>query len=224
MTEDEWNVFLTDYSRELLADERLRRDLPPEVVESGWLGFAPAPEDEIAAAEARLGVQLPPSYRSFLRVSNGWRNANGFIRKVWPCAEVAWFKERNQEWIDAYLEPTLEGGNPQPLSDAEYLVYGEEQDTVKFRPEYLQTALEISECGDEEIFLLNPRTVTSEGEWEAWFFANWYPGAARYRSFQEMMEGERDGFRKMQEQRAQRAAQRARTSGPAKAKPWWKRW
>ncbi|HEY3110361.1 MAG TPA: hypothetical protein VGL23_16490 [Chloroflexota bacterium] len=36
--------------------------------------------------------------------------------------------------------------------------------------------------------------VTPEGEWEAWFFANWYPGASRYRSFWELMQAEHASF------------------------------
>jgi hypothetical protein len=56
------------------------------------------------------------------------------------------------------------------------------------RNEYLKTALAISEEGDAAICLLNPKIVTNEGEWEAWEFANWYPGARRFRSFREMME------------------------------------
>ncbi|MCX5097256.1 SMI1/KNR4 family protein [Streptomyces sp. NBC_00365] len=36
-----------------------------------WLGFAPASEVEVAAAEARLGRRLPPSLREFLLVTNG---------------------------------------------------------------------------------------------------------------------------------------------------------
>ena len=38
MTEADWKIFLTDYSRELLAHERIREQLPAEVVTSGWLG------------------------------------------------------------------------------------------------------------------------------------------------------------------------------------------
>jgi hypothetical protein len=34
--------------------------------------------------------------------------------------------------------------------------------------------------------------VTPDGEWEAWFFANWLPGANRYRSFWEMLQTEQD--------------------------------
>lgn len=44
------------------------------------------------------------------------------------------------------------------------------------------------------LYLLNPRIVTAEGEWEAWFFAHWLPGANRYRSFWELMQGEYQNF------------------------------
>lgn len=72
---------------------------------------------------------------------------------------------------------------------AEYFVYGEEQDCVYLRREYLQTALEInSDSGDGDIYLLNPQIITADGEWEAWHFGNKLPGAIRYRSFYEMMQ------------------------------------
>lgn len=74
------------------------------------------------------------------------------------------------------------------MTDDEYLVYGDEQVSAAFRRAYLQTALEISLEQDGAILLLNPRVVTDDGEWEAWFFADWNPGARRYRSFQELMQ------------------------------------
>ena len=61
---------------------------------------------------------------------------------------------------------------------------------MRFRVEYLESALEVSEEGDSAVYLLNPEVVTADGEWEAWFFANWLPGASRYRSFTELMEAE----------------------------------
>lgn len=42
------------------------------------------------------------------------------------------------------------------------------------------------------ILLLNPQVITSEGEWEAWFFSNWGPGADRYPSFWELMQEQYD--------------------------------
>jgi len=58
-------------------DAALRALLPayarlvPEAEARGSVLRPGATEDEIVAAEARLGVTLPPSYRSFLAVSQG---------------------------------------------------------------------------------------------------------------------------------------------------------
>ena len=69
------------------------------------------------------------------------------------------------------------------------------------RSEYLATALDISEETGNGMYLLNPRIVTPDGEWEAWFWAAWLPGANRHRSFQEMMVAERQSFRRLEENR-----------------------
>ncbi len=165
--------------------------MPTVVVASGWLGYSGATDEQLAALETRLGVTLPPSYRAFLSVSNGWRNTSPFIDRVLPTEEVDWFATRHQQWIDAYVAPAA--GLPR-LTDAEYLVYGEEQSSVHIRTEYVQTALQISAIGDSAIYLLNPVIVAPKGEWEAWFFANWQAGAVRYRSFQALMQGEHQTF------------------------------
>ncbi|MBA2714097.1 MAG: SMI1/KNR4 family protein [Rubrobacteraceae bacterium] len=175
----------------MLASAEVRGLVPSEAVEKAWIGFDGATEREIHALESRLGVRLPPSYRSFLSTSNGWRLPGPSVYDLWPTTRVAWFAETNQDWIDAYVEPYAQ---VPPLPDEEYLVYGETQDSVRFRPEYLQTALQISDRGDSAVYLLNPRVVTPEEEWEAWLFANWLPGAAKYRSFREMMQAERESF------------------------------
>ena len=188
----DWRPFLEAWSRELI-EARAYPDLPAEVVESGWLGFPPATEEQLTLLETRLGVMLPPSYRDFLKVSNGWRQTGTFIWRMWSTEEIDWFRVRNTEWIDAYVNP-YGGLDGLSLTDEEYLVYGERQDPVRFRVEYLESALEVSEEGDSAIYLLNPKIVTPDGEWEAWFFANWLPGAIRYRSFAEMIEAQYQSF------------------------------
>ena len=82
------------------------------------------------------------------------------------------------------------------VPDAGYFVYGKQQDVISLRTPYLRTALQISNPHylDGEFFLLNPQIVTASGEWEAWFFANWLPGAIRYRTFRELMQGEYERF------------------------------
>lgn len=191
MARQEWRPFLEEFSRLMLEDEKIRTALPESVLASGWLGFDPAPEEEIAELEARLRVHLPPSYRSFLETTNGWRNCGAFIYRLWPAREVAWFRQRHQEWIDAYNNPKYP---LPPVADAEYYVYDGRQDPTLMRSEYLKTALEISDVGEDAILLLNPRTLTIQGEWEAWFFSDWLPGARRYRSFWDLMNGIRNEF------------------------------
>ena len=96
-----WRTFLKQFSRDLLSDEAIRKNLPKKVVSSAWLGYKGASEKQIATLEKRLDKALPPSYRSFLAETNGWRNCGAFIYNMWPCSEVGWFRERNQQWIDA---------------------------------------------------------------------------------------------------------------------------
>jgi hypothetical protein len=191
----EWRDLLTRWSDEIADCPDVAQRLPADALTSRWLGLPPASEAQIRVAEARLGTTLPPCYRQFLSISNGWRTTGFFIDNLYSCEEIRWFRQDNQPWIDAYVSPPFPYDQPMPrVSDAEYFVYGKQQDSARFRQEYLQTALEISAEGDSAIYLLNPETVTPDGEWEAWFFANWLPGAVRYRSFWEMMIGEHESF------------------------------
>jgi hypothetical protein len=185
----DWSTFLRAFSRDLLGDPAIRSSAPPEVLASGWMGYPGAAEEVITRSEARLGIRFPPSYRAFLRTTNGWRHTGPFIDELYPVEKVRWFREQNRDWIAAYNT-----GTGRRLPGKEYFVYGKDQDSARFRPEYLKSALEISAIGDSCIYLLNPQVVFADGEWEAWFFANWLPGASRYRSFAEMMEAERQSF------------------------------
>lgn len=171
---------------------------PQEVVAAQWLGYPGATEDQIAQAETRLGTRLPSSYRDFLKASNGWRATTPFIDRLWSTEDIEWFSVRHQDWIDRHVNHyrrlariNWNGYLKRPLvTDEAYFVYGDNQDCRNFRVEYLQTALEISAVSDSAIYLLNPAIVDADGEWEAWFFADWLPGADRYPSFQALMEAE----------------------------------
>lgn len=192
MNESDWKSFLTDYNRELLSYEELVEDLPAEVLRSKWMGYPGASEADMTNLEQRLGTRLPPSYRAFLKVSNGWRSPSIFIHDLLPVSGIGWFQERNQDWIDAYADP--DSSFP-PIPDADYLAYGEQQSASNFRAEYLQTALQVSERCDGAVLLLNPKIFGPTGEWEVWFFANWYLGAVRYQSFADWLSAEREASR-----------------------------
>lgn len=74
-------------------DEALRADvppwarLPPEAEARGSILRPPATEQEVAAAEARLGVHFPPSYRSFLLISNGAEAGGYRANQIWRLTE-----------------------------------------------------------------------------------------------------------------------------------------
>ncbi len=208
MSSFDWESFLKRWSQETIdAIAHDRNELPPEVLKSGWLGYPGATETQITRVEARLGTVLPPSYHAFLKITNGWRQTSLFSNKLWSIEDIEWFVVRHQAWIDAFWEksdhPPLESSNSKAprssITDADYFVYGDDQDCSKIRVEYLQTALEISQHGDGAIYLLNPQIVTPDGEWEAWFFGDWLPGADRYRSFQDMMQAEYESFLELRE-------------------------
>lgn len=186
----DWPEFLKQLSHEVLADESVRSMIPAEMIEAGWLGYPPATEKELVKLEKRLKTPLPPSYREFLLVSNGWKFPGAFIYDMLPADKVGWFRKLHGDWIEAWLEGEETVGEPIEVTHEEHCVYGPDQNCCKFRTQYWRETLAISEIGDSAIYLLNPKVVNANGEWEAWFFANWSPGATRYRSFGEMMQAE----------------------------------
>ncbi len=181
MNKLDWKSFLKEFNQKVLHNVS-HSFIPPGQIESGWLGYPPAIEKQILTTEKRLGVKLPLSYREFLKTTNGWNPFNDFIYRLFSVEEIGWFKTRNQDWINIWNRSYDE------IPDEEYFVYGEKQLLEDIRPEYLKTALEISDLGNGAIILLNSVILNEKGEWEAWFL--WDTGAARYRSFWELMQDE----------------------------------
>ena len=184
-----WRELLTRWNSDLLSDPELIDSLPPEAIASGWLGTPGATEEQLTAAEMRLGTSLPPSYREFLKISNGWLRTGQFIYHIWGVEDTEWFDVRNRSFLDTWDEVSKYWDKVE-VTDEDYFTYGSEQNPGHIRPEYMRSCLEVSEWGDSAVYLLNPTIVTSDGEWEAWFYASWLTGADRYRSFYELMQGQ----------------------------------
>src|SRR5689334_19923017 len=103
MARYEWKRFLLEWSREIIASKQFaeyrahpghenRGDYTPDVLASGWLGYPGATEEQIAAAESRLGTTLPPDFREFLEISDGWLWTDSFIERIWPVEEIQWLR------------------------------------------------------------------------------------------------------------------------------------
>jgi hypothetical protein len=60
-----------------------------------------ASEQQLFAAENRLKVKLPPSYRAFLSASNGWRlpSEDGLVIRV--IEDARWFRKEHKDWFEA---------------------------------------------------------------------------------------------------------------------------
>ena len=211
MTDYDWEPWLREWSRTLL--ERVDsanpaaypdQDLTPEMVASGWLGTAGAGESQLAALEARLGVTLPPSYRSFLRASNGFVQPGVLVPRLLRAEEVDWFRSAHQDVIDAWQVGTTLGLG-RAASDPEAFEH------------YLPTALQVSdlERAGTAVYLLNPKVVDASGEWEAFYFAHWMPGVNRYPSFRALMEDERTTWSQPE------PATDVPAGGPSPARTYW---
>lgn len=187
MTADEWRPLLHTLSRNILANPNLLSHVSAAELEVGYVGREGASERNVAEAERRLGATLPKSYREFLLASNGWGVLSHAIWRLWSTTELDWFKARNQQWIDIWTKPRRDGRPHPVVPDVDYFVYGPAQQSYNIREHYLPSMLEISDTGDAAILLLNPEVVFDDGEWEAWYFATWFPGAVRFRSFADLM-------------------------------------
>lgn len=155
-----WREFLQYYSAELLAAD----DLEFEFVNHGaatWLGYEGCSEEEIVAAEARLGVTLPKSLREFYAISNGWRQIGYFVWEIVPIQRLNWLRT-----VDPDFCAMIEGGYDVP----ELLEHREEQELSVLR------SLCLGQEGDATTLLIDPENQTGEGEWVVGTWASWTPG------------------------------------------------
>jgi hypothetical protein len=185
----EWKEILKSINQDFFQD-RTNEELlegveygwiDPHVYDSKWLGFPPASPESIFAREDLLGMKLPPSYKDFFLHSNGFRDISPFLNNLFPVEEINWAVNFETErkltiWQTLGIE----------VSDEKYNIYGPDQDPVWYRPEYIKDSLKICEWCDGMCVYLNP-LINFDREWEVIVYANWYPGARRYKSFKEYM-------------------------------------
>ncbi|HKV29975.1 MAG TPA: SMI1/KNR4 family protein [Candidatus Dormibacteraeota bacterium] len=180
----QWWQTLAGLSRRLLGREENRIAMDEAVVKSGWLGLSPASDAEIEHLERRLGRALPPSFRQYLRVTNGWLRGPSYPERWYGTSQIGWFRDLEPVYLHIWTEEIY------TVPDAEYFVYGPKQETAAIRREYLRACLQVSEQIDGYVYLLNPEIITLEGEWEAWVLGSKLAGAIRYRSWHELVAAE----------------------------------
>jgi hypothetical protein len=137
----------------------------------------PALEVDIKLLEQRLGKQLPPSYRNFLLASNGWTFMET-LKEFFNVQEVDWLNN---------LTPWLADWEGIEISDEEYFDYSDLRYYSGIRTDHMETVLQISNCEDGYVYLLNPLIIDERGEWECFDFGTKVGGGHRYRSFWDMI-------------------------------------
>jgi hypothetical protein len=157
----DWRAFLVRWSAEWVA---VRRDGPREewddgggtAVRTGRLGREPASEERIRAAERRLGCALPPSYRSFLAVSDGWSHAGGFVHLLAGTKEVRWHED-----VHRFGEKDRAG------------LTGDSSEEEVHRAGLWDRGLQLDVESDGTTLLLDPGDWDACGEWAVYAYSPW---------------------------------------------------
>ncbi|PWI12831.1 SMI1/KNR4 family protein [Streptomyces sp. Act143] len=171
-----WREFLGRWQQEWVP--RADADEDEEETAAGP-GRPGADEAAIAAAEERLGRRLPPSYREFLTVSDGWHvDQTAGVYQLGGAADIDWFRDPYD--MSLMYEENL-GDHPR---SEEVLLAG-----------MWRRALRLETDSDMSNALLDPGDVDEDGEWALYVYKGWGGEMPqRYPSFRAYMEAMYRGF------------------------------
>lgn len=159
-----WNQFLRRWSREAIAHaDAVRLEVTADMRASGWIGDPPASESDISNTEQRLAHALPPSYREFLAITNGWPVLSFDFGRVRPVAQLDWMAEADPGLYDVLCES----------DDYEWPPDSDDG------PPLANRALVLSTGTDS--FLFDTGRIDPNGEWATTWWTSWNPGAGHQR-------------------------------------------
>ncbi|MFF4398741.1 SMI1/KNR4 family protein [Streptomyces sp. NPDC001480] len=171
-----WHVFLRRWQEEWVPRADGGEGGGQAVVPLGRPG---ADEAVTAAAEERLGRRLPPSYREFLAVSDGWHvDQTAGIYQLGGAADIDWFR-------DPYDMTSLYEQNLDDNSRSEDVLLAG----------MWQRSLRLETDSDMSYALLDPGDSDQDGEWALYVYKGWSGEVPdRYSSFRAYMEAMYRGF------------------------------
>ncbi|MFJ5226668.1 SMI1/KNR4 family protein [Streptomyces sp. NPDC088400] len=170
----DWRPFLLKWSGEWAdstPDGKTRSEDDEAARRARWLGFPPASEERIAVLEKRLGRRMPPSYREFLKVSDGWRHAGGSVWLLAGTEAACWHNNKSglADMLEGYLN---EDAGPEERREADIWRRG----------------LQLDVKSDITHVLLDPEDVDEDGEWAVYTWASWRAESPeRHANFVEFM-------------------------------------
>lgn len=172
-----WRPFLLRWSAEWadsLPDDENRSAEDEAARQARWLGSPPASEARIAAMEERLGRRMPPSYREFLAVSDGWRHAGWFVWVLAGTEDARWHE--NESGLAGVFEEYADAdAGPEERQEADLWRRG----------------LQLDVDSDITYVVMDPEDVDENGEWAIYTWASWQAAPperhADFRAFMEKM-------------------------------------
>jgi hypothetical protein len=136
--------------------------------------------------EERLGRRMPPSYREFLKVSDGWRHAGGFVWLLAGTEDARWH-DNESGLADIFEEYLDEDAGPEERREADVWRRG----------------LQLDVESDITHVLMDPGDVDEDGEWAVYTWASWRAEPPeRHANFLEFMQ---DMYREFHSLRAHRS-------------------
>ena len=149
--------------------DQIRNRLTARQIEARWLGEPPASDEQIVEAERRLGIRLPPSYRAFLKISNGWFHPSLAVSRMASIEEVTFTRDSHSDMVEAWAELA-------------------ERDWIEAERDLAATLMisKLSDFDQGARLMLNPVRIR-DGEMDAWTFFCEVWGADPYPSFWHLM-------------------------------------
>ncbi len=143
-------------------------DFSEEQVRTNWLGYAPATDAAIAAAEQRLNCSLPTDYKEFLKITNGFSQTNNAIHSSFlPVERIDFLVNLDDDLIEVWEDSMPEIGK------------------------ILRTSILIAGLNESQHVLLIPQ----KNKWMYWEFAHWIPGERPFRNLKSYFKNVFDFFK-----------------------------
>lgn len=152
------------YRRALLLNES---DFSEDQMQSNWLGFEPASDEEILSAKKLLRTELPEDYVEFLKITNGFRQCVSTGTTFLPINKVDYLINIDEDLVEIW-------SNSEETKDI---------------GEALSQSILIAGLNEEQYFLLIPPTPCVK-KWRYWLFASWIPGEQEFKNLKEYLKSE----------------------------------
>jgi cell wall assembly regulator SMI1 len=144
-------------------------DFTTEQLKGQWLGFEPATDAAIAAAEQRLNCSLPTDYKEFLKITNGFSQTQNAIHSTFlPVEKIDFLINLDDDLIDIWEDT----GNVEVAK-------------------ILRTSILIGGLNEAQNVLLIPQ----KNKWIYWQFAHWIPGERAYKNLKSYFNNVLDFFK-----------------------------